>query len=113
MSTNSFARRISVCALVAGALGLHVPSSYAADTFEPNDTRQTATPIASGSPRVSYISTASDNDYYTFTISGSQHVRIDLLAPDTVDYQITLYDGTGDLSGSPPASAPAPTIGST
>ena len=38
MSTNSFARRISVCALVAGALGLHVPSSYAADTFEPNNT---------------------------------------------------------------------------
>ena len=27
LSTNSFARRISVCALVAGALGLHVPSS--------------------------------------------------------------------------------------
>ena len=112
MSTNSFARRVSVCALVACGAGLHVPSAYAADTFEPNDTRQTATPIASGSPRVSYVSTSSDIDYYTFTISGSQHVRIDLPAPDTVDYRITL-DGTGRHSRPPAAAARAPTIGST
>ena len=78
---------------------LHVPNASAVDTFEPNDTRQTATPIVSGSPLVSYVSTAGDIDYYQFTLSSSQHVRIDLAVPDAVDCRLDVYDADGFFVG--------------
>ena len=87
---------MSVCALVVLALASYAAPAEGADTFEPNDTRPTATPIASGSPRVSYLSTSGDVDYYQFTLSSWQHVRIDFLdVPAGVDGYIDLYEGDG------------------
>ena len=73
------------------ALAVHVPNASAIDTFEPNNTQHTATPLVAGSPRVSYLSTAGDYDYYRFTVSSPQHVRIDLAVPDAVNGFVWLY----------------------
>ena len=84
LSTHHRPRWTSVCALAIAALAVQVPDASAIDTFEPNNTRHTATPIVSGSPRVSYLSTPGDFDYYRFTVSSPQHVRIDLAVPDAM-----------------------------
>ena len=59
----------------------HSARLYAADTHEPNGTHETAPPIASGSPIVSFISSSGDLDFYRFSLSAAQHVRIDLEVP--------------------------------
>ena len=91
LSTHHRPRWTSVCALAVAALAVHVPNASAIDTFEPNNTRHTATPIVSGSPRVSYFSAPLDFDYYRFTLSSPQHIRIDLAVPDTMHCLLVLF----------------------
>ena len=68
----------------------HSARLYAADTYEPNGTHETAPPIASGSPIVSFISSSGDLDFYRFSLSAAQHVRIDLEVPAGADYMVQL-----------------------
>ena len=91
MSKHHRPRWTFVCALAVAALAVHAPNASAIDTFEPNDTRYQATPIVSGSPRVSYLSTVGDFDYYQFTVSSPQHVRIDLEVPATLSCALQLF----------------------
>ena len=84
-------RRSVLPAALAAAIACSGAALRAADTFEPNDTRETATPIASGSPLVSYISSSGDVDFYHFSLSSAQHIRIDLAVPDAANYAVALH----------------------
>jgi YD repeat-containing protein len=75
----------------------HASAAFATDTFEPNDTLGSATPISPGSPRISYLSTSSDVDYYKFTVFNSQQIHVVLDVPESVDYYFYLYDANGTL----------------
>ncbi len=97
MSTHHRPRWTSVCLIAVAALFGHVPSALAIDTFEPNDTLPTATPIVFGSSRVSYLATTTDVDYYRFTVSSPQHLRIDLAVPDTMACSLGLYASNGNF----------------
>ena len=84
-------RRSVLPAALAAAIACSGAALRAADTFEPNDTRETATPIASGSPLVSYISSSGDVDFYHFSLSSAQHIRIDLIVPAAANYAVALH----------------------
>ena len=66
-----------------------------ADTFEPNDTTATATPILLDSSKVSYISASNDFDYYQLTVPGTQQVHVRLTMPGPVNYLVQVYDSAG------------------
>lgn len=58
-----------------------VPSVDAADycpTFEPNDTRDTATPLAPGTYDNVAVCPGGDNDFYAFALDGSQDMVIEI-----------------------------------
>ena len=90
MSTECSARRISVCALVVAALAVLVQGAYAADTFEPNDTRETATNLPLGVARSSYLFTSNDEDWYRVVTTRAGHLRVRLDVPDGVDYSLSI-----------------------
>jgi|GEM_PF-6554356 len=70
----------------------------AADSFEPNDTQAEAFgPILSDQVVVSYISTATDVDWY-FVDADSGDLRITLTdVPPGIDYDLSLIDANGAL----------------
>ena len=70
------------CALILVMTAAQAREVYAADTFEPNDTIETAAPIDVGVPLMSYVSTSGDVDYYEFTVPAWQHLRFDPTVPD-------------------------------
>jgi len=72
-------------------------SAAAADTFEPNDSMSTAYPIAIGQIYESYIYSAGDKDYFTFTPTQSTTINIQLDVPSTKDYDIKVYDAAGNV----------------
>ena len=86
MRLRKLRRSLLAAAFVCSGAALH-----AADTFEPNDTRETATPIASGSPLCRRIRRPDDVDFYHFSLSSAQHVRIDLAVPDAANYAVALH----------------------
>ena len=90
-----YVRRLASASFFAVCLLAAASAVQAADTNEPNDSPNTAVPIASGSPVESYIASSTDVDFYTFFVPASRHVRIDLALPAHLSYSLTLYDSAG------------------
>lgn len=65
------------------------------DTFEPNDTFITAKNVFPKNSYVSYISSASDVDYYKLTAEETGQIPIGLTIPSTVDYELDIYTASG------------------
>lgn len=82
----------SIVWLTSAVLYLMPSQSVAADTYEPNDTHSIATPLASGAPVESYVSTANDVDFYVFSIATTRHVRLDLTIPAGRTYALQLLE---------------------
>ena len=97
MFAHSVARWRCICALVLIANAVQVRQAYADDTFEPNDTIETAAPIGVGVPLMSYVSTSGDVDYYQFTVPSWQQLRFDLTVPDAADYLIQVVSALGNI----------------
>ena len=98
MFAHSVARWKCICALVLIANAVQLRDASAADTFEPNDTIDTAAPIGVGVPLMSYVSTSGDVDYYQFTVPSWQQLRFDLTVPDGADYLMQVVSaGYADL----------------
>ena len=81
-------------AIVAAALAVLVPSTYAADAFEPNDTRGTATTLLLDVARSSYLFTSGDEDFYRIVTPRAGHLRITLDVPDGVDYSLSIAEAS-------------------
>ncbi|MDP5277034.1 M4 family metallopeptidase [Chengkuizengella axinellae] len=64
------------------------------DTFEPNGTLSNAHPISSGESYISYISSSSDVDYYTFTTGGAGDITVNLTSLPA-DYDLYLLNSNG------------------
>jgi hypothetical protein len=71
-------------------------SSSSGDLYEPNDTTATAYAISSGVSYSSYIYTATDIDYYKFTVSTAKSINISLTTLPK-DYDLYLYNSAGTL----------------
>lgn len=69
------------------------------DSWEPNDTPDTAydiTAAGSATTRAATIHTSNDLDYYKFTLSSSNKFIITLIPPnDGIDFNIAVWDITG------------------
>lgn len=65
------------------------------DTFEPNDTVITAKNVFPENSYISYISSASDVDYYKLTAEETGQIPIGLTIPSTVDYELDIYTASG------------------
>lgn len=65
------------------------------DTFEPNDTFVTAKNVFPENSYISYISSASDVDYYKLTAEKTGQIPIGLTIPTTVDYELDIYNASG------------------
>ncbi|MGV3487943.1 MAG: M4 family metallopeptidase [Tuberibacillus sp.] len=81
------------------AVGIGSPSGGGSgtDAYEPNDSMNSAYgPLASGSTYQSYISSASDVDYYQFTTSQSGSITVNLSGLPG-DYDLYLYNSSGAL----------------
>ena len=76
-------------------LAVLVPGAYAADTFEPNDTRQTAAALPFGVALSSYLFTSNDEDWYRVVTPRAGHLRVTLDVPDGVDYSLSISDFSG------------------
>jgi WD40-like Beta Propeller Repeat/Right handed beta helix region len=65
------------------------------DTFEPNDTPATAKPISSDSFYLSYITSSSDVDYYTFPVPAAGTRVTFHLSHLPADYDLVVYGPAG------------------
>ena len=75
----------SVVALADNAPSLSGSSSAPeSDSYNPNNPKGTAPPLAPGEPLQSYIRTWNEVDHFTFTLSAAQHSRRDLAIPGAV-----------------------------
>lgn len=91
---------LSSVALVLFALlwlGSSAGRAAAADSFEPNDKPGQATPLPSGSTLESWISSASDVDWYTFTSVGAGQISIAVTSvpAEPADYDLVLFELNG------------------
>ena len=68
------------------------------DTFEPNNTRETAAGLPLATTIASYKFTRNDADWYRIVLPLAAHVRIDLDVPNTVDYDVALYGGATSIA---------------
>ncbi|MDX8363781.1 M4 family metallopeptidase [Cytobacillus sp. IB215665] len=64
------------------------------DTFEPNDSLSEAYSVTSGDRYTSYISSSTDEDFYTFTTGGAGEITVDLTNVPQ-DYDLFLLDENG------------------
>lgn len=70
------------------------------DTYEPNDTSNTAYPINYNMTYMSKISTATDVDFYKFTARQSSNIQISLQVPKDKNYDLLIYDASLKLVAS-------------
>jgi hypothetical protein len=75
------------------------------DVNEPNDTADTATPLASGTPLLGRFCTQSDVDYFKFTASGAGTVVMTVTATDTPIKMTVFANGTQTSSNTVGAGA--------
>lgn len=69
------------------------------DTYEPNNTIETAFPIYYGEPYYSFLYDASDtHDYYQIEVAGGITIRTTLSEfPANLDYRLSLLTATGEI----------------
>ncbi|MCL1809392.1 MAG: pre-peptidase C-terminal domain-containing protein [Clostridiales bacterium] len=82
-------------------LALATSAAATADRYEPNNTMAAATSISNNTTITdANIHTASDVDYYKFTISTASNATIDLTnIPSGCDYDLRLYNSAGTQIG--------------
>jgi hypothetical protein len=68
--------------------------------FEPNETQATAAAISAGVANSAAISTATDNDYFKITTTGTNNITYSLVGPAGVDYDMTILNSAGTSIGS-------------
>ena len=68
--------------------------------FEPNETQATAATISAGVANSAAISTATDNDYFKITTTGTANITYSLVGPAGVDYDMTILNSAGTSIGS-------------
>jgi subtilisin family serine protease len=61
------------------------------DTYEPNDSRSSATSASTGRSYISYISSSSDEDYFKFTAGTTGTMSAQLYVPSNKDYDFYIY----------------------
>lgn len=70
------------------------------DTYEANETRQTAKAITTGSTKYAYVCPANDIDWFSFTNTSTyKHIKVSLTSLP-FDYDLELYNSSGVLVGS-------------
>jgi hypothetical protein len=68
--------------------------------FEPNETQAAAAAITAGVANSAAISTATDNDYFKITTTGTNNITYSLVGPAGVDYDMTILNSAGTSIGS-------------
>lgn len=90
--------RILMLSAVLAATFVSASPASAADTYEPNDSFETATVLPYKAYIQSYVSTSTDVDY--FKVSGGKLTIFELVNPEGVDYDLYLYDANFNLVSS-------------
>jgi hypothetical protein len=85
-------------------------SSQCSAAFEPNESTAAAATIASGATNSAAISTSTDNDYYKIVTSGTNNIVYTLAGPSGVDYDMTIYNGSGTQIGSGATGSSSETV---
>lgn len=67
-------------------------SASALDTYEPNDTPETATVMNVSQLYESYISSATDQDFYKFAAGQGNTYFLTLLTPNGANYKLDMFD---------------------
>lgn len=67
------------------------------DTYEPNNTLETAYPVTPTNSYISYLSSSSDTDYYRFSSQKAGSIDISLVVPANKDYDLQVYDQNGHI----------------
>lgn len=65
------------------------------DTYEPNDTVNTAKSVVPANSYLSYIASGSDVDFYKLVADATGEITFSLSIPSTVDYELAVYDDSG------------------
>ncbi len=85
-------------------------ASGCAAAFEPNETQATAIAITSGTTNSAAISSATDVDYYSITVSATSNIVYNLVGPSGVDYDLYVYNSAGTQVGSGTGSTATETV---
>lgn len=72
------------------------PPTPEGDRYEPNDSRSQATSIQVDRSYSATIHNRNDEDYYRFTPANSGTLSFSMSVPSSVDYDVILYDSSGD-----------------
>jgi hypothetical protein len=78
--------------------------------FEPNETQAAAAAITAGVANSAAISTATDNDYFKITTTGTNNITYSLVGPAGVDYDMTILNSAGTSIGSGTGSTATETV---
>ncbi|MDB5056269.1 MAG: hypothetical protein JWM44_4319 [Bacilli bacterium] len=73
------------------------PPPPAPDTYEPNNSTSSAAAVSLNAGLTSYISSASDVDYYKFTPSTTGTLSVSMSVPSGVDFDLYALDSSGNL----------------
>lgn len=65
------------------------------DTYEPNDTVNSAKIVLPDNSYLSYISSSSDVDYYKLVADKAGEITFDLSIPASVDFELSVFDDSG------------------
>ena len=91
-------QRIMTLAAVLAATFVAAAPVFAADTYEPNNSFETAAALPYNAYINSYVSTSADVDY--FKVYGGRLTAFELVNPEGADYDIYLYDTNFNLVSS-------------
>lgn len=78
--------------------------------FEPNETQATAAAITIGVSNSAAITTATDNDYFKITTTGTTNNVFSLVGPSGVDYDMQILNSAGTVIGSGTGSTATETV---
>ncbi|MCX6316855.1 MAG: T9SS type A sorting domain-containing protein [Bacteroidetes bacterium] len=78
--------------------------------FEPNETQATAATITAGVTNSAAITTATDNDYFKITTTGTNNITYSLVGPAGVDFDMTILNSAGTSIGSGTGSTATETV---
>ncbi len=85
-------------------------ASTCSTAFEPNETQAAAAAIVSGVANSAAISSSTDVDYYSITVTGTSNIVYSLVGPSGVDYDLTIYNSAGTQIGSGAGSTATETV---
>jgi hypothetical protein len=95
LAAASHGRGLWTATFGTGGAGLNTCAS----AYEPNESNATATTIAAAVTYTAAIATVCDNDFYKIITTSNNNIKVNLVGPTGVNFEVYVYDVAGTQIG--------------